>query len=226
MGISFKKDSSWQQVSFIFVANGNESFITLGNFSKNDVTGSTGIQLENNFFVFIDDISITPVKANEKLCEDWQFSKKIIYDQDERHEYLRRLIKERSFNAPDTIKLSKSKLAIVDTFILPDILFETGKAGFRPGSHSLIDSLCNRIKNSHIDSVVVEGHTDNKGSYEFNEKLSQERAITVKNYLQYKTGYAYILARGKSFSVPKADNETPEGRQKNRRVEILCYFSE
>lgn len=225
-GVVFKKDSSWQQVSFIYTANGSESFITVGNFSRNDVTGNTGIQLENNFFVFIDDISMTPLNVNEKLCNDWQLSKKTIYDQDERHEYLRRLLKEKSPGAKDAVKLTKDKLVRVDTLILPDILFETGKSGLKSDSYSLLDSICNRIKNSHVDSVVVEGHTDNTGSFEINEKLSVERAVSVKNYLQHKTGYSYIIPRGKSYSLPKAENDTPEGRQKNRRVEILCYISE
>jgi hypothetical protein len=68
----FIKDTNWQKVTLDYTANGDETFITIANFSKNDITGPTGIRMENHFFVFLDNISLIPLNPGEKLCDDWQ----------------------------------------------------------------------------------------------------------------------------------------------------------
>ncbi|MEI9943216.1 MAG: OmpA family protein [Chitinophagaceae bacterium] len=222
----FKNDSSWQKVKFIYTANGNEAFVSIGNFSKRDITGSTNIEKENNFFVFIDDLSLLPMHPGEKLCDGWQLAREKIYDQDERHEFLRRKIRGGKANPRDTVKLAKNSVIIVDTLLLPDILFETGKAVLRTSSYLLLDSFSRKIMNSHVDSIIVEGHTDSTGSYAMNEQLSIDRALAVKKYLQDKTGHSSIITRGWAFLKPIAGNQTPEGRQRNRRVEVFLYIRE
>jgi outer membrane protein OmpA-like peptidoglycan-associated protein len=222
----FTNDSSWQKVEFVYKANGSEAFITIANFSKRDITGPTGITMENNYFIFIDDVSIVPVNPNETLCDDWRTTKQKIYEQDERHEFLRRKIKEGRVNPPDPVRLSKNTVFIIDTLVIPDILFETGKANLHSESFLLLDSLCRKIAAGHLDSVIAEGHTDNTGSYELNERLSLERVESVKKYLQNKTSYQFIVARGWGYRRPVAGNETPEGRKQNRRVEVFLYTRE
>ena len=70
-------------------------------------------------------------------------------------------------------------------------------------------------------SILIEGYTDAYGNYWYNEKLSQARADAVKNYFN-KQGISpvRITAQGKGSENPRGNNNTPEGRQKNRRVEI------
>jgi outer membrane protein OmpA-like peptidoglycan-associated protein len=223
---NFKRDSSWQRVEFVYKANGSETFITIANFSKKDITGPTGITMENNFFIFIDDVSVVPLNPKEELCDDWQTTKQKIYDQDERHEFLRRKIKIGRINPPDSIRLNKNTVFTVDTLVIPDILFETGKADLHPESFLLLDSFGRKMVSTHLDSVIVEGHTDNTGSNELNERLSLERAETVKRYLQNKASYPVIVARGWGYKKPVAGNETPEGRKQNRRVEVFLYTRE
>jgi OmpA-OmpF porin, OOP family len=73
--------------------------------------------------------------------------------------------------------------------------------------------------------INVTGHTDNKGNVDMNTRLSQERAAFVKKYLaENNIKEGQILPTGKGPSVPLADNETPEGRAKNRRVEIYLVL--
>src|SRR5690606_20671449 len=96
----FRNDSSWQRVVVDFTANGTESFLSIANFSKRDITGNTGIAMVKNFFVFVDDVSLQPLDPNEMLCDGWQKSKQDIYDQNERHQYLQRLIKMHRNNPP------------------------------------------------------------------------------------------------------------------------------
>jgi OOP family OmpA-OmpF porin len=73
--------------------------------------------------------------------------------------------------------------------------------------------------------VLVEGHTDDRGGFERNEKLSQERAESVKKHLIDECGVdpSRIDANGCGYSKPRFPNDTPENRQENRRVEIVFY---
>ena len=73
--------------------------------------------------------------------------------------------------------------------------------------------------------VVIEGHTDNIGTAEYNKKLSQRRAEAVKQYMVEKGIDANrITAEGFGFDRPIASNDTEEGRQKNRRVEAAVDY--
>jgi outer membrane protein OmpA-like peptidoglycan-associated protein len=226
-GNRFAADSSWQQVTLDYTAVGSESFLAIGNFSKRDITGSTRIDKENFFFVFIDDVSMVPLDPNEQLCRNWQTTKQAIYDKDERHEYLRRYIKEKSYQ-PETVVLSPNTITVVDTLVFPDVLFATGKKDLQLSSYALLDSFCRQMKGRVVDSLVIEGHTDNTGNVAGNEQLSRDRAASVENYLR-NCGYltrVVIVVRGKGSLEPVADNRTPTGRQQNRRVEMRFYIRE
>ncbi|MFI5133911.1 MAG: OmpA family protein [Chitinophagales bacterium] len=225
-----KGDSSWQKVTLDFTAWGTEEYITLGNFSKKDITGETGIKFENNFLIFFDDISLTPLDPNENICTDWEKTKEAIYDQDERHQYLDRLIKlYRSRNRfPESPELSSTSVIRIDTLVLPDILFASGKADLQQSSYSLLYSFCQRMIGKQVDSLVVEGHTDSTGSLQLNAKLSLDRAQSVANYFLSKAVIKQNQAttRGWGSSKPIAENRSQQGRQKNRRVEIFLYIRE
>ena len=70
--------------------------------------------------------------------------------------------------------------------------------------------------------LTVEGHTDSTGTAAFNQKLSEERAMTVRDYLvQQGVDMNSVTAAGLGVGMPIADNSTAAGRQKNRRVEII-----
>ncbi|MGC4038916.1 MAG: OmpA family protein [Chitinophagaceae bacterium] len=219
------KDTNWQKVNLNYTATGEEAFLSIANFSKRDITGSTGIPLENNFFVFIDDVTLTPTDSRERLCDDWTKRKQEIYEQDERHSFLRKKIKEAKEKPLEPVFLTVSKLVVVDTLILPDVLFASGKSQLQSNANMILDDFIQKRAGHTIDSIVVEGHTDNKGSNELNEHLSLERAKTVGNYLIDKSIIkpSQLVLRGWAFSKPVADNNTEEGRQRNRRVEVFVY---
>ena len=224
----FKNDSSWQQVVLDYTAKGDESFFAIANFSKRDITGETGIALENRFFAFVDNVSIVPLNPNEKLCDDWQTTMAEIYDQDERHEFLSRNIRHRRAFQPMPVVLEPNKVIRIDTLILQEVLFAVGKADLEKDSYILLDSFCRQVVGKKVDSVVVEGHTDNAGTNELNNRLSSARVQTV---LDYFAGRAFvkpnrIVARAWGETKPVADNSTPQGRQRNRRVEVLVYIRE
>jgi outer membrane protein OmpA-like peptidoglycan-associated protein len=222
-----RKDSSWQYVSFDYTAKGDESFITIGNFSKRDITGEAGKSMDPHFFVFIDAVSLVPFHVNEGLCNDWQSRMADIYDQDERHGFLKRkIIANRRHDPVPGVRETK-KNTWIDTLVLQEVLFESGKADLQRESYLLLDSFCNRTTGGKIDSVVVEGHTDNRGSEEMNNRLSSARVQTVLNYFASRTFVRpnRIFARAWGESKPVADNHTSGGRQRNRRVVVFVYIS-
>lgn len=114
--------------------------------------------------------------------------------------------------------LQKIKVGL--KFELKNIYFDFGKATLRDESKVELDRLYDILSRSMI-SIELGGHTDNVGSDENNLKLSQDRVNSVKEYLVKKGIPAdRINAVGYGESQPIASNDTEEGRQKNRRVEV------
>lgn len=104
---------------------------------------------------------------------------------------------------------------------LKDVQFETGKAALLKTSTPILDGIATLLKANPSQVVEIAGHTDNVGSDEFNQKLSEKRAEAVKKYLVSK-GVKAAQLKTVAFgeTKPVSDNETQEGRAKNRRVEL------
>lgn len=217
-------DTNWQQVVIDYRAVGNENFISIGNFAVKDIGGTTGIEREDNFFVLFDDLSLTPVHHNEKLCPDWLQTRDEIYAQDERHEFLDRWIKYYRNKPEEYINLTQTTVQTVDTIVLPDILFERGSSLLSKASGLYLDSVWQRLHGKVVDSIVVEGHTDSTGSSESNRVLGYQRATVVVRYLQSKVPHTEFFSRSWAAQRPVSNNNSNEGRQKNRRVEIYLYI--
>jgi outer membrane protein OmpA-like peptidoglycan-associated protein len=105
---------------------------------------------------------------------------------------------------------------------LGDVLFDFDSVELRIDSREKLDRVSELLKKKYSDrEIIVEGHTDNVGGPEYNQRLSKDRAQTVAKYLRPKTGSDKLSFRGLGADKPIADNATKEGRQKNRRVEII-----
>lgn len=107
------------------------------------------------------------------------------------------------------------------------ILFPTGKYNLNPQAQAdLTKFAVNLIENPDTD-VAITGYTDNTGSYAVNEKLSGQRANSVRNYL-IKCGVNAdrLFAKGIPMADYIASNDTPEGRALNRRVEITIFANQ
>lgn len=118
---------------------------------------------------------------------------------------------------PDKVILTPSNIAIID-----QVQFETGKADLKPVSFPVLDDVIRVMnENPQIEVVQVEGHTDATGSADLNRKLSQSRAESVVKYMVGK-GIANGRLEPKGFGpdMPIADNDAPDGREANRRVEF------
>lgn len=108
------------------------------------------------------------------------------------------------------------------------VQFDTGKATIRPESDPLLDEIAETMKkHSEIKKVVIEGHSDSTGGAALNRRLSQARADAVMKALVSRGVEASRLsAKGFGPSRPVASNDTAEGREANRRVEISIAQSE
>lgn len=111
------------------------------------------------------------------------------------------------------------------------LLFDSASAELRDEAYPLVNKLGKILVTYDNNIIEIEGHTDNvpihSSKYEDNNVLSMYRALAVANYLRDTTTLdpAYIKSSGRGEYVPIADNATPEGRARNRRVEIKIYNS-
>jgi len=105
---------------------------------------------------------------------------------------------------------------------LGDVLFETGKAELRPGALRNLYPLVTFLQKYPERRVVIEGYTDSVGSDAYNLDLSQRRAEAVRDLLlRNGVNTAQLTTHGYGKASPVASNDTVEGRQQNRRVELI-----
>lgn len=113
----------------------------------------------------------------------------------------------------------------LDTLVFPGLaLFDRKSAELNESGMALLEEQRLNSKELFEDAIYVEivGHTDSKGSEEDNMVLSEQRANTVRDYLVSKgLDTNIVITAGEGETMPIADNDTDEGRAKNRRVEIL-----
>lgn len=114
-----------------------------------------------------------------------------------------------------------------------DTLFEFDRADLTTGAVESLGSLASTIRESHARAASVEGHTDVKGADDYNQKLSERRAVAVRDWLVAEGAVAAgtpIVGYGESSpAAPNAKpdgSDDPEGRARNRRVEIVLTTCE
>ena len=118
------------------------------------------------------------------------------------------------------IQVTKSARGII--LSMSDILFDVNKASLKADLKTSLAKVAGILSVYQQFNVSIEGNTDNTGSEEHNMKLSQQRADNVKAFL-VEQGIAAerLTAKGLGMTMPVADNSTKEGRQKNRRVDLV-----
>ncbi|RIJ43120.1 OmpA family protein [Pontibacter oryzae] len=107
------------------------------------------------------------------------------------------------------------------------ILFAVNSAELSASAKQDIQKLAKTLQDYQGTNVIIEGHTDNTGSYELNQKLSERRAESVAAYARsLGVDGTRLQAKGYSYDQPIADNSTVDGRRQNRRVEIIIVANE
>lgn len=189
----FKEEKEWVKLSEKCQADGTEAYLTLGHFIYDR---PEGVRKFSHYY--IDDISITPIDENDENKDS------IIVD------------KQTEPVAPSFS--SKTN----ETITLENVFFETNKNDLMPESYQELDKLT-QFLNKEVDAdIMISGHTDNAGDETKNKTLSEARAKAVAEYLISKgVNRSRIKYRGFGSQQPIADNESDQGRRKNRRVEFV-----
>ncbi|MDD3739930.1 MAG: OmpA family protein [Bacteroidales bacterium] len=138
------------------------------------------------------------------------------------------LFHSENFNIADTadynevvIDIDLQRIEVGTTIVLKNIFFDYDKATLRPESFAELNRVVAILNKQPKLKIEISGHTDNKGSMEYNKQLSKARAKTVVDYLISKGIPSDRLTfEGYAFEKPIATNDTDEGRQLNRRVEF------
>lgn len=120
-----------------------------------------------------------------------------------------------------SIQIDKLQGDIVRVTMTEQTAFEIDSAQIKPGFHTTMDKISDVVNRYGKTHLTIVGHTDSTGTKQHNQSLSERRARAVETYFAQK-GVApeRLEAEGKGEAVPRASNNTPEGRRLNRRVEI------
>jgi len=114
-----------------------------------------------------------------------------------------------------------NKIEVGQKIILNNIFFDTAKSDLRTESTNELENLLKLMNDIATLKIEISGHTDNVGSAEYNQGLSEARAKAVVDYLTKKgVSKSRMVFKGYGFTQPIADNSTEEGRQLNRRTEF------
>ncbi len=206
--------TGWNYVEKIYTATGNEKFCLLGNLAKKkfDFSPYQRMNKGGDVFYFIDDIVFEPI-IPQKLCANYKINSEKLYAQNFRHTEL--------------VLVDNKNEIVTDTITVPAVFFETDKSILKPVFKKLLDSLVLNLKTKNIVNIVVQGHTDSKGTLQRNTILSTQRAAAVRNYFLNKMPELkeIIFAYGKASTFPIADNFTEKGRAQNRRVKIILAYT-
>lgn len=244
----FGNKKEWMDVSYTFLARGNERFITIGNFQQKALERARkGSRRKKLVEYWIDDISLVPVENASHVCAEYEAVKDQVYRNNPRHPghfiesvpmdssllpqppvVIKRPSTDTSGSRVDTPVTTKPVTPQVktDTLIIPDVLFQFNSSKLNPAFAPRLDSLGRKIVTIRFNNLLIAGHTDNVGSDAYNMQLSADRAATIKRYLvdKFKIDQSMIDTIGYGESLPRASNSTASGRQQNRRVEIIIYY--
>jgi len=210
---------SWIKLEGTYRAKGNESHMVLGNFLPDQSVRKSAVfhqsemmakwnlhELERAAYYYIDMVSvikaslyIPPPKETEKVEE-------VVEDQTPAIE-------------PDTTVIEIEKVDRDSSVVLNNIFFEFDESKLLEASYTELGRLNDQLRKFRELSIVIEGHTDNMGTYEYNISLSLERAKAVADYL-VENGLEKdrISFEGYGYTRPLSDNRTETGRSLNRRV--------
>ena len=201
---SFINGYQWFKISGKYMADGGEKYLTIGNFSPNVKKDMVRMNVFKfgfkEAYYFIDDISL--VKAKEPI-------EKVKVE----------IVGSFSIEQDSVLEVKKD-VKVGEKIALKNIFFENGRYYLLPESYSELNKLAQYLlRNPHME-VQINGHSDNVGSKSKNQKISEQRAREVFEYLIKKGVQNKMYFKGYGSLMPIASNDDDIGRAKNRRVEF------
>jgi len=212
---------NWTEIKWKYVATGNEKYLTIGNFNKNNKTKvkrlSTPLGTDNpklfdyylDAYYYIDDVCVAEMKSDSTCdCEE-----------DGRKDTVKKITIKTDIATVKPLK----QLAIEanKNVVLDNVVFETDKSAILPSSFDELNQLVAYLQKNATTKIIISGYTDNTGTPEKNLLLSTSRAKAVADYLISKgIDKLRVSYKGYGSANPIASNDTEEGKAKNRRVEF------
>ncbi len=201
----FINNYQWFTIKGKYKADGGEKYITIGNFMpkiEKDLIRINIFKLGfREAYYFVDEVSLYKAKeAEEKVAIEYVGSIKP--------------------NEEDSILSVKKDIKVGEKVALKNIFFENGKYYLLPESYQELNKLAQYLIRTPQMQIQINGHSDNSGSRNKNQRLSELRAREVFEYLIKKGVQNKMYFKGYGSSQPVAPNDTDEGMQKNRRVEF------
>ena len=180
----------WQEVSGEFEAEGGERFLTIGNFAP------------------FNHSRVTPIENTNAMLQGAYY-----YIDDVSVVAVGDIQQEPTPGLDNTPKAG-------EVTVLHGIYFATGKSDILPQSYHELQHLLEMLRNHPEMRIELRGHTDNQGTASFNMQLSRARAEAVARYLTNRgIESSRLQTTGFGKTLPVDNNDTPEGRSRNRRVE-------
>lgn len=203
----------WKKISGVFEVDSEKNYLLIGNFYNDDVTVTDEFpEGEGGAYYYIDDVMVRRATPDEALTPAPPRSIK---------PQPKRVLEKTEILSTKEIKLDSIDYRVGNTITLENIEFEFDKATLLPASTPELDKLVDILTDYPHLSIRISGHTDNVGSDEYNQKLSEARARSVVEYLTKKdVDSARLQYKGYGSSRPLVSNATDSGRAINRRVEF------
>ncbi|HET8796189.1 MAG TPA: OmpA family protein, partial [Thermoanaerobaculia bacterium] len=128
---------------------------------------------------------------------------------------------EQELRQIEGVEVTRPSEGEINVRLTSDVLFDFNSSALRSNSRETLRDLADNFERYPDNIIIVEGHTDSVGSEDYNQRLSEQRAANVADYLiENGVRPASVTVYGFGELRPKESNETAEGRQLNRRVEI------
>lgn len=224
--ISFEnKEMEWIYMSGRFTAKGGETYLLMGDFlSESPISAEM-----DQYMALSAEEKEKYLKKNTSFAADLNEFNSYLANTSASYSVRCYLDELCLMRASDTLKglcnypirKPEPKIQPAKPIVIKNIFFETSRSNLLPASFRELDSLASWLKNSPSVEIQITGHTDNRGNEKENNKLSSDRAASVKNYLRSNGATNKIGSEGMGSSQPEASNETEEGRSRNRRVEFI-----
>lgn len=216
----------WITLSAHYIADGTEKYMMIGNFQPHLLTEHMRIyntrKDKHLALYFIDNVFVKP--DNGIFCD---YSKYIAFLRADRHRHS--LSPEYFFpiyppKLKDSTFTDTTQIIIGKSIALKNVFFDVDKDELLPASFISLNNLINILTQRPELFIDIAGHTDVTGFEAHNEKLSENRAVAVANYLiSNGINSKRISTKGFASTRPVAKNDSPEGRQANRRVEFTLH---
>jgi outer membrane protein OmpA-like peptidoglycan-associated protein len=223
------KRNTWTKISASYKATGSEQFIVVGNFKSDKELYWKRIKGKSEVCSYlIDSVSLVPNDSSTKY--ETSESELAYFGETRRHYLAKKCTGSNHFIShllPDSAEHLDDA---IDTFftqksiILKNVFFDFDKTDLLPNSYTELNILVNYLQLHPTYFIKISGHTDAKGSDEYNLKLSAGRAKSIANYLELNGIDSYrIQFEGNGSKEPIANNNTDKGREQNRRVEFIIF---